>query len=95
MSTSDTLREEGGGRYFVPGSMELDAVESRLGVDLFPDTECTTLGGAVVELFGRLPSPGERIRHSGFVIEVIESDRRRIHSLRIRTMTPQAGASQA
>jgi CBS domain containing-hemolysin-like protein len=92
-SVAETLRDEGTGRYFVPGGMELDAMESRLGVDIFPTTEATTVGGAVVELFGRLPSPGERIRHHGFVIEVIEADRRRIRSIRIRTMAPRAGAS--
>jgi putative hemolysin len=91
-SASETLRDEGSGRYVVPGGMELDAMDSKLGVEIFPKTESTTVGGAVVELFGRLPSPGDRIQQSGYVIEVIEADRRRVRSVRIRTMSPKAGA---
>ena len=78
--------DEGRGSYLVPGSLELDAVDDSLGVTAFPHTECTTVGGAVVELFGRLPSPGERIRHDGFAIEVVDADRRKIRSLRIRIL---------
>lgn len=85
---SDAARvlDEGRGSYLVPGSMELDAVDDSLGVTAFPHTECTTVGGAVVELFGRLPSPGERIRHDGFAIDVVDADRRKIRSLRIRIL---------
>ncbi len=91
-ATAETLRDEGSGRYVVPGGLELDAMEAKLGVEVFPSTECTTVGGAVVELFGRLPSPGERIRHNGFAIEVIEADRKRVRSVRIRTLARKAGA---
>ena len=90
-STSASFRDEGSGRYVVPGAMELDAIDSKLGVEVFPETESTTVGGAVVELFGRLPSPGDRIQQGGFVIEVIEADRRRVRRVRLRTMTPKAG----
>ena len=90
-SMAETLRDEGSGRYVVPGGMELDAMDSKLDIEVFPSTECTTVGGAVVELFGRLPNPGERIQHNGFAIEVIETDRRRVGSVRIRTMTPKTG----
>ncbi len=89
-STAETLRDEGSGRYVVPGGMELDAMDSKLDIEVFPSTECTTVSGAVVELFGRFPNPGERIQHNGFAIEVIETDRRRVRSVRIRTMTPKA-----
>lgn len=90
-STAESFRDEGSGRYVVSGGMELDAMDSKLDIEVFPSTECTTVGGAVVELFGRLPTPGERIQHNGFAIEVIETDRRRVGSVRIRTMTPKAG----
>ena len=85
-SDAAKVLDEGRGSYLVPGSLELDAVDDSLGVTAFPHTECTTVGGAVVELFGRLPSPGERIRHDGFAIEVVDADRRKIRSLRIRIL---------
>jgi putative hemolysin len=73
----------------VPGSLELGVVEEKLGTPLVPDTECTTVAGAVVELFGRLPSPGEKIEYGGVEIEVLDADRRRVQRLRLRTLVPK------
>ena len=88
-SDGDKVVEETKGVYVVPGSIELKAVEEKLGVPLVADTECTTVGGAVVELFGRLPAAGERIEHGGVEIEVLDADRRRIQRLRLKTLVPK------
>jgi magnesium and cobalt exporter, CNNM family len=88
-SDGDKVIEETKGVYVVPGSVELKAVEEKLGVSLVADTECTTVGGAVVELFGRLPAAGERIEHGGMEIEVLDADRRRIQRLRLKTLVPK------
>jgi putative hemolysin len=88
-SDGDKVIEETKGVYVVPGSVELKAVEEKLGVPLVADTECTTVGGAVVELFGRLPAAGERIEHGGMEIEVLDADRRRIQRLRLKTLVPK------
>lgn len=85
-SESERLLEEGEGSYLLPGSLDLDIIESRFGVPLVEDTECTTVGGVVVELFGRLPTIGDKLLHQGFFIEVIDADRRRIRRIRIRLM---------
>jgi CBS domain containing-hemolysin-like protein len=90
-SETERMREEGAGRFIVPGSMALDALETSIGVDVFPATESTTVGGAVVELFGRLPLPGERLGHNGYTIEVVEADRRRVRTVRIRAAKSQSG----
>jgi CBS domain containing-hemolysin-like protein len=88
-SDGDKVIEESKGVYVVPGSLELGALEEKLGIPLVADTECTTVGGAVVELFGRLPSPGERIEHGSMEIEVLDADRRRIQRLRLRSLVPK------
>lgn len=88
-SDGDKVIEESKGVYLVPGSLELGALEEKLGVPLVADTECTTVGGAVVELFGRLPSPGERIEHGSMEIEVLDADHRRIQRLRLRSLVPK------
>lgn len=88
-SDGDKVIEESKGVYLVPGSLELGTLEEKLGVPLVADTECTTVGGAVVELFGRLPSPGERIEHGSMEIEVLDADRRRIQRLRLRSLVPK------
>ena len=81
--------EEGKGVFVVPGSLELSVLEEKLGMPLVANTDCTTVAGAVVELFGRLPSPGEKIEHGGVEIEVLAADRRRVQRLRLKILAPK------
>jgi len=83
---ADKVIEESKGVFVVPGSLELGVLEERLGVPLVANTGCTTVAGAVVELFGRLPSPGEKLEHGGLEIEVLDADRRRVNRLRLKTL---------
>ena len=85
-SDFDKVIEESKGVYIVPGHLELDVLEEKLGMPLVTETECTTVAGAVVELFGRLPSPGEKIEHGGVEIEVLDADRRRVQRLRLKLL---------
>ena len=85
-SDRDKVIEESQGVFVVPGSLDLGIVEEKLGTPLVAETECTTVAGAVVQLFGRLPSPGEKIEHGGVEIEVIDADRRRVQRLRLKTL---------
>ena len=66
----------------------LDEFEEAAGVDLLPDDldeDVDTLGGLVFMLLGRVPSRGEVIRDGhGHEFEVIDSDARRVKSLRVR-----------
>jgi CBS domain containing-hemolysin-like protein len=83
--------EERPGTYLVPGSLELGALDSLLGAPFVEETECTTVAGAVVELFGRLPAPGEHLEHRGVQVEILEADRRRVHRLRVKMAGPRPG----
>ena len=76
--------------YIVPGSLELGALNETLGKPFVEDTECTTVAGAVVELFGRLPSGGEKMEHQGISVEILDADRRRVHRLRMKNLVPRA-----
>lgn len=86
-STEEKVVEESPGSYLVPGSLDLNSLEMVLGSPLVEDTECKTVSGAVVELFGRLPAPGEKIEHDGVAVEVLEADRRKVRRLRITVPT--------
>jgi len=88
-SDGEKIIEEGPGVYIVPGSTELGVLDELLGTAFVQSTECTTVAGAVVELFGRLPSGGEKLEHNGISVEVLDADRRRVHRLRMRNLTPQ------
>ena len=91
-SDGEKIIEESPGVYIVPGSLELGALNEMLGSPFVEQTDCTTVAGAVVELFGKLPSAGEKIEHQGILIEVLDADRRRVHRLRMRVLAPKAGA---
>jgi CBS domain containing-hemolysin-like protein len=88
-SEEEKMIQEAPGTYLVPGSVELSAVNEALGVPFVQDTECTTVAGAVVELFGRLPSPGEKIEHDGIAVEVLDADRRKVRRLRMTAPAPR------
>jgi len=88
-AAGEKLIEEGNGVYVVPGTLELSAIEEKLGIPLVEETECTTVAGAVVELFGRLPFAGEKIEHGGVEIEILAADRRRVQRLRLRLLIPK------
>ena len=86
-SGEEKIIEENPGSYLVPGSLDLSSLDAALGTPFVEDTECTTVSGAVVELFGRLPSAGERIEHQGVSVEVLEADRRKVRRLRMTVPT--------
>jgi magnesium and cobalt exporter, CNNM family len=86
---ANRILEERKGVFVVPGSLELGTLEEKLGVPLVANTDCTTVAGAVVELFGRLPSSGEKIEHGGVEIEVLDADRRRVQRLRLKLLVPK------
>jgi len=85
----DKIIEESKGVFIVPGSLELGVLEEKLGVPLVAETDCSTVAGAVVELFGRVPVPGEKIKHGGIEVEVLEADRRRVRRLRLKPLVPR------
>ena len=65
-----------------------DAVDSRLESE---DDEVDTLGGLIVQLAGRIPAEGDHVVHpSGWRLETIEADTRRI--LRVRLHAPEGKA---
>jgi CBS domain containing-hemolysin-like protein len=88
-SDGEKIVEESAGVYVVPGTLELSTLEGKMGMPLVDQTECTTVAGAVVELFGKLPVSGERIEHQGVQIEVLDADRRRVHRLRMKVLVPR------
>lgn len=85
-SSEEQIVEESPGTYIVPGSLELGGVDVMLGTPFAANTECTTVAGAVVELFGRLPATGEKIEHNGVSVEVLDADRRKVHRLRMKVL---------
>ncbi len=75
------------GNVLVDARYNLEELENYLNVDLsFKDIadDVDTIGGLVIMLAGRVPVPGELVRHPhGFEFEVMDADPRRIKMLLI------------
>ena len=69
------------GGAVLDGSLHLDEVEEAIGLEL-PEGPYETLAGYVLAQLGHLPVVGERVRHDGWVLEVVEMERRRIAAVR-------------
>jgi CBS domain containing-hemolysin-like protein len=71
------------GQLTVAGATPIHELEAELGTQL-PDAHEDTIGGHVVELFGRLPEVGETIELDGYWVEVAELGDATIRMLQIR-----------
>jgi CBS domain containing-hemolysin-like protein len=73
-----------GGKYFdAIGSAEIEKIEELLEVEIGGD-EFTTIAGFVTSEVGYVPKKGERFNVGGLDVEILDSDEKRIHLLRLR-----------
>jgi len=84
-------------RFLVDGSCGVDEVRSELGIPI-PDGDYVTLGGFLLEGFGRIPEEGDQLEFAGWTFRVTRMDRRRVAKVVVQapaaTMTKQGGAGQ-
>ena len=72
-----TAGDPGDGCYRVSGKISVDEVNELLDVEL-PDEEWDSVGGLLLDIFGRIPPEGEEIRFQGLVFKVEKVQGRRI-----------------
>lgn len=75
--------------YRVKALTEIADLNTVLGTD-FSDEEFDTVGGLVVNRFGRLPRRGERIEIDGLTVEILRADSRRVHLMEFERPKPAA-----
>jgi magnesium and cobalt transporter len=83
----DNIIPEGGGRYRVKAQTDIADFNSTLG-GRFSDEEFHTIGGLVLQAFGRLPKRGETATIANFRFKVVRADSRRIYTLEVERLTP-------
>jgi len=76
----DNIIRDRHGRYRVKALTEIDDFNETLGT-AFSDEDFDTVGGLVVNAFGRLPKRGESVVLEGLRFQVLRADSRRLHSL--------------
>ena len=84
----DNIIPEAGARYRVKGQTEIAAFNEALGAQ-FSDEEFHTIGGLVLQAFGRLPKRGEATTIGNFRFKVVRADSRRIYTLQVERLAPE------
>jgi putative hemolysin len=84
-------------RFLVDGAVGVDEVRSELGIPI-PEGDYVTLGGFVLDAFGRIPEEGDQLEFAGWTLRISKMDRRRVAKVVMRapaaTMTRQGGAEE-
>ncbi len=85
--SEDNIIPEQNGRYRVKAQTEIGDFNDHFGSD-FADDEFDTVGGLVLQAFGRLPKRGELVTLGGFRFRVVRADSRRLHTLNVERVLP-------
>jgi magnesium and cobalt transporter len=75
------------GLYRVKAQTSIEDFNSTFGTE-FSDDEYDTIGGLLLNRFGRLPKRGEEIELDGLRFRVQRADSRRLHSLLVEKLAP-------
>jgi magnesium and cobalt transporter len=87
--TEDNILADRNGRFRVKAVTEIADFNAALATR-FPDDDYDTVGGLVVNRFGRLPKRGEQIAFDGLNFQVLRADSRMIHSLLVEKLPKDA-----
>ena len=96
--SEDNIIAEANGRFRVKAQTEIGDFNAHFGTD-FADDEFDTVGGLVLQAFGRLPKRGESAPIGDFRFRVVRADSRRLHTLQVEpaqaTPAPSGGGTAA
>jgi magnesium and cobalt transporter len=90
--SEDNVIAEGNGRWRVKAQTEIADFNEHFGSG-FADDEFDTVGGLVVQAFGRVPKRGEVTTLEGFRFRVVRADSRRVHTLQVERVEAAAQAA--
>jgi putative hemolysin len=80
-SEDRAIVEREDGSWLVSGAASADLLTDRLGVNLPPDRDYSTVAGFALSVLKHLPDTGEKFRHDGWSFEIIDMDGRKIDKL--------------
>jgi magnesium and cobalt transporter len=87
--TEDNILQEGPNRWRVKAPTEIAAFNEMMGTS-FSDEDFDTVGGLVLDRFGRLPKRGESVTIEGLRFTVLRADSRRLHLLSVQKLPGHA-----
>jgi magnesium and cobalt transporter len=92
--SEDNIIPEANGRFRVKAQTEIGDFNERFGTD-FADDEFDTVGGLVLQAFGRLPKRGEVATIGHFRFRVVRADSRRLYTLQVEPVVAVGVATRA
>jgi magnesium and cobalt transporter len=87
--SEDNIVREQGGLYRVKAQTEIADFNRVFGTK-YSDSDFDTVGGLVLNRFGRLPRRGESITIDGLRVQVLRADSRRLHALQVHRLPAKA-----
>jgi len=87
--SEDNIVREQGGLYRVKAQTEIADFNRVFGTK-YSDADFDTVGGLVLNRFGRLPRRGDAITIDGLRVQVLRADSRRLHSLQVQQLPAKA-----
>lgn len=82
----DNILQEKGGTYRVKALTEISDFNAAFGTH-YSDGEFDTIGGLVLNRFGRMPKRGEQISFDDLTFKILRADSRRMHLLQVAKKT--------
>ncbi|NPA46247.1 MAG: HlyC/CorC family transporter [Chlorobi bacterium] len=70
--------------YIFSAGMDIDEINQKYKLNLPRDEDFESLGGYILELFGRIPRKGEQITDDEYRYTVLEADNNRIEKIKIQ-----------
>ena len=87
--SEDNIVRDQGGLYRVKAQTEIADFNRVFGTK-YSDADFDTVGGLVLNRFGRLPRRGDAITIDGLRVQVLRADSRRLHSLQVQPIPSKA-----
>jgi CBS domain containing-hemolysin-like protein len=91
---TESVVDEGNGRFIFSGKVNVGEVAERLGVHIEREG-FETVGGFLMSHLGRVPAVGERFDVDDLSVEVLDAERRRINRVRIMKLSPAEDTEDA
>jgi len=91
--SEDNIIPEAGGRFRVKAQTEIEDFNAQFGT-AFEDEDFDTLGGLLLQAFGRLPKRGEATTLGGFRFRVLRADSRRLYTLQVERLGRPPGTEE-
>jgi magnesium and cobalt transporter len=85
--TEDNILPDKSGRFRVKAVTEIEDFNEHFG-SKFSDDDFDTVGGVVVNQFGRVPKRGEAVTFDGYKFTVLRADSRKVHSMIVEKLAP-------